>query len=72
MIRIFLFLVGLVSFILFLVWGFGMFLFAMGDSPHYGAVAYIPHWIFYFSVLIVFYRSRPVQRLFTKVERVFF
>ncbi len=72
MIRIFLFLVGLVSFTLFLAWGIGAFFFVMGDSSHYGAVAYMPHWVFLLSVFIVFYRSRPVQRFFTKVERVFF
>lgn len=71
MVRIVLFFIGLVSLTIFIVWFFGLILFVMSDSPHYGSIAYTPRWIFLLSIFVVFYGSRPVQRLFTKIEEIF-
>lgn len=72
MIRVILFLVGLVSLMLFLLWSFSMSLFVLSESSNHGAIAYTPRWIFLFSIFVFFYGSRPVQRMFTKMEEIFF
>ncbi len=72
MIRIALFLVGLVSLTLLIVWVVGGFFFFMGSSPDHGAVAHIPRWVFGLSIFVIFYGSKPVKRFFTKMEKVLF
>ncbi len=72
MIRIILFIVGLISSTLLIILGFSMVLYTFGDSPNYGAIAYVPRWIFGLSVFVIFYGSKPVQRLFAKIEEVLF
>jgi len=67
-----LYLVGLTSITLFIGWYVSFWLFVLGDSPHPGAIAYIPHWVYYFSVFLVFHRSRPVNNFFEKIDKFFF
>ncbi len=72
MIRVILFIIGLISFTLLLGWLVGMFLYVVGDSPYCGAIAYLPKWIFLLSAFLIFYRSRPVRRFFQRLEEIFF
>lgn len=67
-----LFLMGVASAILFFTWGLSLILFALGGSPHMGAIANVPKWIFLFSVFILFYRTRPVEEFLQKIEKTFF
>jgi len=66
---VFLFLLGMTSAILFFGWGLSLILFALGSSPHMGAIANVPKWIFLFSVFILLYRTRPVEKFFQEIER---
>lgn len=69
---VFLFLLGITSAILFFGWGLSLILFALGGSPHTGAIANVPKWIFLFSFFILLYRTRPVEEFFQKIEKTFF
>lgn len=72
MIKVILFIIGLISLTLFAAWAFSMCIYVFSDSPNYGAIAYTPRWIFGLSVFVIFYGSKPVQRFFTKIEEVLF
>jgi len=67
-----LYFVGFGSLTLFLVWYGSFWIFVLGDSPHHGAIAYLPHWIFFLSVFLIFHRSRPVKEFIEKMEKIFF
>jgi len=65
-----LYLVGFGSFTLFLAWYMGFWIFVLGDSPHHGAIAYTPRWIFALSIFLIFHRSRPVKNFIEKMEKL--
>lgn len=67
-----LYLVGLTALTLFIGWGVSFWIIVLGDSPNHGAIAYVPHWIFIFSIFLVLHRSRPVREFYEKIEKRFF
>ena len=73
MIKITFFLLGMVSLVLLISWIGAGILFIFGDSPHPGVIVSLPRWVFAPSIFVLlFYRSKPVKELFTKIEKTFF
>ncbi len=68
------FLVGLISFCIFILWIISGFIFAFMDDEYMGVIAYAPKWIFLFSPLVFLGTRKDVQaflfRILTKKDDV--
>ncbi len=56
------FLVGCVSLAALTAWLTSAVIFAFGSADYQGVVAFIPHWSFSLSTLVLLYRSHAVRR----------
>ena len=70
--RLFLFLIGIVSLATASAWVISLVFFVFGEGGYPGAIAYVPMWAFLPSVFVpLFHRSRPVRRFFKQIEKTF-
>lgn len=61
-----LFLVGMVSLMIFTIWLVSGFMFAFGEASHPGDIAYVPKSIFLFSPLVLLGYTRSLRSLLDK------
>ncbi len=66
------FLVGCVSFALFLTWVVSGVVFTFGNGAYPGAIAYVPKWIFSFSPFVLLYNARAVRRRINRLLDIAF
>lgn len=68
---LFLFLIGLLSFLLFTAWVFSLFIYVFDVTIDYpGEIVFLPKWIFLFSPLALLGKTKTVEKFLKKITSI--